>query len=176
VRGMGTANARGYRPWRGTAWLAAVAALVLLSGCASGQPEVRRTGDGPGAEDVFRARFRQEFGREPNYAETERWRDALDVRIARFLTAWPELDLSPRAGELRFHRRVAPGMSQDEVVLLLGLPDSRTDDRAAMARAAAHFWSRIGPGAKQMWVYPGGWRLYFDGDRLADVTVRAPAF
>jgi len=22
-----------------------------------------------------------------------------------------------------------------------------------------------------MWIYPGGWRLYFDGDSLSDITV-----
>ena len=25
--------------------------------------------------------------------------------------------------------------------------------------------------ATEMWVYPGGWQLYFDADRLVDLTV-----
>ena len=40
-----------------------------------------------------------------------------------------------------------------------------------MRAAAGLFWESIGKRAKEMWTYPSGWRLYFDGDRLVDVIV-----
>ena len=72
---------------------------------------------------------------------------------------------------LRFQRSVVVGMQKDEVVLLLEQPDTMTSDEAAMRNAAGRFWEPIGRHAKEMWTYPSGWRLYFDGDRLVDVIV-----
>jgi hypothetical protein len=40
-----------------------------------------------------------------------------------------------------------------------------------MATAARQFWPAVGQRAREMWSYPGGWFLYFDGDRLVDITV-----
>ena len=40
-----------------------------------------------------------------------------------------------------------------------------------MATAAQQFWPAVGQNAREMWIYPGGWSLYFDGDRLVDITV-----
>jgi len=57
------------------------------------------------------------------------------------------------------------------VVLLLEQPDTMTSDEAEMRAAAGRFWEPIGRHAKEMWTYPSGWRLYFDGDRLVDVIV-----
>ena len=62
-------------------------------------------------------------------------------------------------------------MTGDEVTLLLGAPSARTDDAASMAAAAAAVLARGGQNAREMWAYPGGWSLYFDGDRLVDITV-----
>jgi len=46
-----------------------------------------------------------------------------------------------------------------------------TDDGATMETAARQFWPAVGQNAREMWTYPGGWSLYFDGDRLVDITV-----
>ena len=62
-------------------------------------------------------------------------------------------------------------MTREEVTLLLGAPSVRTDDAARMATAARQFWPAVGQNAREMWIYPGGWSLYFDGDRLVDITV-----
>jgi hypothetical protein len=149
-------------------------ALVAVTACAPAKEVVRRVPDGPGADDVYSSRFARDYGRSPTYVERAAWRDALDTRIDQYLRAHPDLDTSPRAALLRYERRVAPGMTGDEVTLLLGRPDARTTDAAAMREAAGRFWLRMAPRAKEMWIYPGGWRVYFDGGRVTDATVRAP--
>jgi len=62
-------------------------------------------------------------------------------------------------------------MSREEVRLLLGAPLTTTGDPLVMAQAARQFWASVGQRAKEMWTYPGRWYLYFDGDRLVDLTV-----
>ena len=49
--------------------------------------------------------------------------------------------------------------------------DEQAGGEPAMRAAAGRFWEPIGRNAKEMWIYPSGWRLYFDGDRLVDVIV-----
>lgn len=62
-------------------------------------------------------------------------------------------------------------MTREEVLLLAGRPDAATSDAAAMEAGARQFWPDVSQRAKEMWVYPAGWRLYFDSDRLVDMTV-----
>lgn len=107
----------------------------------------------------------------PTFDETFAWRDDLDRRISDYLIKHPEIGVSPRAQQFRLHRRLAVGMTREEVTLLAGSPDAATIDVAAMEAAAKQFWPQVGEQAKEMWVYPAGWRLYFDGDRLVDMTV-----
>jgi hypothetical protein len=146
--------------------------LGLLAACAVKEEVIQRLPEGPAAEEIYRARFALQFGRPPTYEETGRWRDALDEHIGRYLTAHPSIDTSPRGRDLRFERRATLGMSRDEIALLLGPPDRRSSDTAIMSEAASRFWAEVSERATEMWVYPAGWTLYFDGSRLVDVTLR----
>ena len=89
-----------------------------------------------------------------------------------YLTKHPDIATSPRASQFRFERRVDLGMSKEEVTLLLGAPDAVTADAERMKASAAIFWPEVSKQAKEMWTYPSGWSLYFDADRLVDITVR----
>ena len=79
--------------------------------------------------------------------------------------------VSPRASQFRVQRRVAVGMTREEITLLLGAPDLIVSDEKVMEAAAKQFWPEVRKHAKEMLVYPAGWQLYFDSDRLADLTV-----
>jgi hypothetical protein len=151
-------------------------ALLSLAGCATGKDsEVQRATEGPTTEEVYMARFLGDYGRLPTFDETLASRAAVDDRVARFLARHPDLSTSTRAGQFTFLRRIAVGMTRDEVTLLLGAPSLRTDDMAVMAMASRQFWPAVGQSAQEMWTYPGGWSLFFDRDRLVDITVTGKA-
>jgi hypothetical protein len=132
---------------------------------------VQRATVGPSANQVFNARFVRGYARLPTFDETSKFRDDLDRRVGEYLAKNPQLATSPRASQFRFERRVDVGMTKPEVTLLLGTPDMTTTDPVLMRAAAQLFWTEIGKRAKEMWQYPSGWSLYFDGDRLVDLTV-----
>jgi hypothetical protein len=46
-----------------------------------------------------------------------------------------------------------------------------SQDPTLMGATAQTFWNEFGKRAKEMWRYPSGWALYFDDDRLVDLTV-----
>ena len=150
----------------------ALALGAATAGCAALLPrdEVQRTTEGPTAEDMLTARFLDGFKRPPTFDEGLAFRAEMEQRIADYLARHPEMAASPRASQLRFARRVSVGMNRSEVVLLVGEPLAATGDRAAMQRAAGPFWLAIGGEVQEMWSYPGGWKLYWNGDRLADLT------
>lgn len=147
--------------------------LGILSGCAAFGVggDVQRATEGPTAEEVFMARFVRGYARVPTFDETATFRDDLEQRLSDYLSKRPELSTSPRASQFRFHRRVAIGMTKEEVALLVGPPDWTTRDEPRMREVARHFWPAIRERAREMWAYPGGWQLYFDGDLVVDVTV-----
>ena len=107
----------------------------------------------------------------PTFDETSAFRDELDLRVSQYLGLHPDVSASPRVSQFAFSRRVAVGMSKEEVVLLVGPPVETTQEGARMQEAAKQFWPAIGAQAKEMWVYPGQWFLYFNGDQLVDLTV-----
>jgi len=145
---------------------------AVIAGCTTlGTPGVQRTMQGPTADDVWMARFVHGYGRLPTYDEQIAWKEGFETRILAFLSRRPEIATSPRASQLRFQRSVVVGMQKDEVTALLEHPDAMTSEVAAMRTAAGPFWEPIGARAKEMWTYPPGWRLYFEGDRLVDVVV-----
>jgi hypothetical protein len=154
-------------------WLAALmlVAVGAFGGCATTSTEIQRTTQGPTADDIWLARFVQGYGRAPTFDEEVAWKSAMETRILGYLSSRPELAVSPRASQFRFHRSVVSGMRKDEVLLLLEQPDAVTSDGAAIQTAAGRFWPAIENHAKEMWSYPLGWRLYFDGDVLSDLTV-----
>jgi hypothetical protein len=132
---------------------------------------VQRATVGPSANQVFNARFARGYARLPTFDETSKFRDDLDRQVGEYLAKNPQLATSPRASQFRFERRVDVGMTKPEVTLLLGAPDMTTTDPVLMRAAAQLFWTEIGKRAKEMWRYPSGWSLYFEGDRLVDLTV-----
>ena len=152
--------------------MAVLGAVMVLAGCVTGrESDVQRATEGPTAEEVYMARFTGDYGRLPTFDETLAFRSALDDRVAAYLSRHPDLSTSTRASQFTFYRRVAVGMTREEVTLLLAAPSARTDDAARMATAAGQFWPAVGESARDMWTYPGGWFLYFNGDQLVDITV-----
>lgn len=149
-----------------------LASLLWLAGCGGLMTsDVQRASEGPTADEVYRARFVRGYARVPTFDEEAAFRAELDRRLNDYLRRHPELATSPRLSQFRFHRRVAVGMTREEVLLLLGPADAATTDRKAMEAIAKPFWPAIRDRAGEMWAYPGGWQLYLDGDRLADITV-----
>ena len=148
-------------------------ALLALAGCASttGEVPIQRATVGPSADEVYNARFVRGYARLPSFDETSKFRDDLDRRVGEYLARNPQIGTSPRASQFRFERRVDVGMSKDEVTLLLGTPDMTTSDPALMKATAQAFWPEISRRAQEMWQYPPGWSLYFEGERLVDLTV-----
>jgi hypothetical protein len=152
--------------------LAALGFLCTLSACASSkEPVVQRATEGPTADQMYAARFVGDYGRQPTFDETAAFRGQLEDRVSAYLTRHPGLSTSTRASQFTFHRRAAVGMTREEVVLLLGPPSSKTTDTPRMEAAAKQFWPAVARQATEMWSYPDGWSLYFDGDRLVDLTV-----
>jgi len=136
-----------------------------------GAPEVQRATEGPRAIEIYNERFVRGYARVPTFEETFAWRDDLDRRISDYLVSHPELAVSERGRKFRVERRISVGMTREEVTLLGGRPDVATADAAQMEAGAKQFWPEVRAHATEMWVYPSGWRLYFDGDRLVDMTV-----
>jgi hypothetical protein len=163
-------------PFRASVRRLAIVLLVLsVAGCAtsSGPSDkaVQRATEGPTADEVFMSRFLEGYGRLPTFDESAAFRIELEQRVSEYLTKHPDLSTSPRASQFTFHRRVSVGMSKEEVALLAGPPKETTQEEEPMRTAARQFWPAVKQRAKEMWVYPGGWHFYFDGDRLVDLTV-----
>ena len=125
----------------------------------------------PTADEVFMSRFLEGYGRLPTFDESAAFRIELEQQVSDYLTKHPDLSTSPRASQFTFHRRVSVGMSKEEVALLAGTAKEATQEEEPMRTAARQFWPAVKQRAKEMWVYPGGWQFYFDGDRLVDLTV-----
>ncbi len=147
---------------------------VWLGGCAT-TTELRTT-NGPTAEDLWKAKFRAVNGRGPNFDERQTFEQQLDARVREFLARNPQVANSVRVGDLRFLRQSKVGMTKDEITLLLGKPQGVTNEPAWMEVLARKFWPEVEPQAKEAWIYPVGWTLYFDGDTLADITRYHRAF
>lgn len=144
-------------------------AALVLDGCALFTTELRTT-DGPTAEDLWKVTFRAANGRSPGFAEQQTFADQLDARVREFLAQNPQVANSLRVGTLRLFHQATVGMTKAEVTLLLGRPQEVTDDPAKMEVLAGKFWPLVKAQAKEAWIYPVGWALYFDGDTLADIT------
>lgn len=159
------------RRWPGLAGVLLLAG-ALAGGCASGlgQETVVRSGLGPSAREVFVMRSVLVYGRGPSFDEMRRWQDQMDDRVFRYLREHPALEQSERYSDFRFFRQVTPGSTRGEVRTLLDEPDERTIDSALMAVLAAANWTAIQAKAREAWVYPGGWVLYFDEGAVVEIT------
>ena len=67
---------------------------------------------------------------------------------------------------------MTPGSTKGEVEVLLDDPDERTIDPALMAALARQQWTQIVGKAKEAWVYPLGWVLYFDDKAVVEIVRR----
>jgi len=154
-----------------------LAALLLLggAGCAAHLETVERVGQGPKAEALFIARSFLQRGREPTFDEKRMWEDRLDDRISRYLREHPGMEQATRYSDFRFWRQVSAGSAPGEVRALLEEPDEQTVDPALMAALARQHWPEISRRAREAWVYPLGWVIYFDEHGVTDVIRRVGA-
>lgn len=144
---------------------------VVLTACASSKPKLeQRTTQGPTAEQFWMLRSMMQNHREPNFDERRHWDDQMELRIAQYLREHPEAANSLDLTTFRFLRQVSVGMAKEQVLILLGAPLSVTSDQAEIEKLATRFWPDIRGNATEAWVYPLGWRLYFAGQRLVDIT------
>jgi hypothetical protein len=153
--------------------LALLLAGVAAAGCGATMREVaERVGRGPRAEELYLARSFAGSGRQPTFDEKRMWEDRLDDRVRRYQREHPELEQTPRYTDVRFWRQVGHGATRDEVRALLEEPDEQTIDPALMGALAEQHWTAIGPKAREAWVYPLGWVIYFDDAGAVDFIRR----
>jgi hypothetical protein len=138
------------------------AAALLTAACAVTQPTLERTTRGPNAEELFIAQSVAANGRPPSFDEKRVWQDQMDEKVFKYLREHPELESTSRYSEFRFWRQVAPGSTPGEVKVLLGEPREQTIDPALMGALGEQHWVALRPTAKEAWVYPLGWVVYFD--------------
>ena len=153
------------------AW--ALAAVVLVvAGCAStlGRTVDQRTTQGPTAEQIFLFRVAEQNGREPTFDERRHWDQALEQRIATYLHTHQDRANALDVSTFRFTRRVVVGMDKEQVLILLGPPETTTTDAGQMQKVARGHWPAIEGNATEAWAYPLGYVLYFAGPRLVDIT------
>ncbi len=117
--------------------LRAALALALLAGCASQKDAVQRATEGPTADEIYLARFQRGYGRGPTFDETMAWRADFDKKVTEYITRQPGMVASPRVGQFRVQRRVAVGMTREEVALLVGLPELVTPEIDRLHQAVA---------------------------------------
>jgi hypothetical protein len=152
---------------------------LLASGCASTDQMMhteQRTTHGPTAEQVWVFRIATQNGREPTFEERQHWDTQIDRQISRYLAEHPDVANSFDVSTFRHTRQVVAGMSREQVLILLGQPDAIVTDPAGMEKLASKYWPLIKGQASEAWVYPLGWRLYFSGERLVDLTQFIPRF
>jgi hypothetical protein len=149
------------------------AAALLAAGCAAmTEPKVERTTRGPNAEEFFIQQSVAVNGRPPNFDEKRVWQDQMDDKVFRYLREHPELESTSRYSEFRFWRQVTTGSTPGEVKVLLGEPRERTIDPALMASLGEQHWQAVRATAKEAWVYPLGWVVFFDDKGVVDLLRR----
>lgn len=147
-----------------------VALLAAVAACA-GVAREQRTLHGPTALEVWTAGVMLRTGREPTFDERHQWESQMDARISRYLSQHPEVANSSEASNFSYLRQVGVGMSKEQALLLLGPPLGTVTDVADIEKLARAYWPAIKAGAvTEAWVYALGWRLYFSGPRIVDIT------
>jgi hypothetical protein len=147
------------------------AAALLTTACAATEPVLERTTKGPSAEEFFITQSFAVNGRAPNFDEKRVWQDQMDEKVFKYLREHPELENTSRYSEFRFWRQVTTGSTPGEVKVLLGEPRERTIDSALMASLGEH-WQAVRTTAKEAWVYPLGWVVFFDDKGVVDLLRR----
>ena len=152
---------------------AALAALGLLVGaCLTPPPVLERTTRGPNAEEFFVQQSYATNGRPPSFDEKRVWQDQMDEKVKKYLRDHPEIEDTARYTEFRFWRQVAPGSTPGEVKVLLGDPREQTIDPDMMAFYGEQHWVAVRSTAKEAWVYPLGWIVFFDDKGVVDMLRR----
>jgi hypothetical protein len=152
---------------------AALAALGLLVGaCLTPPPVLERTTRGPNAEEFFVQQSYATNGRPPSFDEKRIWQDQMDEKVKKYLRDHPEIEDTARYTEFRFWRQVAPGSTPGEVKVLLGDPREQTIDPDMMAFYGEQHWVAVRSTAKEAWVYPLGWVVFFDDKGVVDMLRR----
>jgi hypothetical protein len=150
---------------------ALLAAILLLTGCMSASPPVeQRTSQGPTARQFWVLRSVMANNREPSLDERRHFDDQLELRISQYLAQHPEDANSLQVSSFRFDKRVVVGQSKEQVLILLGGPIGVTSDQAEMEKLAGRFWKEIQGNVTECWVYPVGWRIFFTGPRVSEIT------
>jgi hypothetical protein len=155
----------------------ALALLVAVAaGCATWRSATeQRTTRGPNARQMYLYRVGIENNREPTFDEWRFWEDQQERRIARFLVEHPEIANRTDVQTFRFEQQATVGMTKDQIVIILGQPETKTAAPAEMEKLARRYWPQIKGQASEAWVYPLGWRLYFADSKLVDMTQYRPA-
>ena len=65
---------------------------------------------------------------------------------------------------------IRPGLSKEQVLILLGPPEGVTADQAVMEKAARRYWKDMQGNVTEAWSYPLGWTFFFTGPRLTYIT------
>lgn len=152
---------------------AALAALGLVVGaCMTPPPVLERTTRGPNAEEFFVQQSYATNGRPPSFDEKRIWQDQMDEKVKKYLREHPEIENTARYTEFRFWRQVAPGSTPGEVKVLLGEPREQTIDPDMMAFFGEQHWVAMRATAKEAWVYPLGWVVFFDDSGVVDMLRR----
>jgi hypothetical protein len=150
---------------------ALAAVVVLLAGCATLRPPLeQRTSQGPTARQFWMLQMTMGNNREPSLEERRHWEDQLDYRIQQYLMKTPEQANALHLSTFRFDKQVVTGMEKEQVSMLLGAPLSMTTDQAEIEKLARKYWRQIQGNATEAWVYELGWRFYFAGTKLVDIT------
>jgi hypothetical protein len=148
-----------------------VVLTVALAACASLSVREQRTLQGPTALEMWAASVVLRTGREPTFDEQHQWDSQMERRISKYLSEHPEIASSPEASNFTFLRQVAVGMTKEQALLLLGPPAGTSTDAAEIEKLARAYWPAVKAGnVTEVWVYHLGWRLYFNGPRIVDIT------
>ena len=155
-----------------TACLGLAALTLAAGGCLATAPVLERTARGPSAEEFFIQQSYATNGRPPNFDEKRVWQYQMDDKVFKYLREHPELEATSRYTEFRFWRQVTTGSTHGEVKVLLGDPRERTIDPALMAALGEQHWTAVRASAKEAWVYPLCWVVFFDDKGVVDLLRR----
>jgi hypothetical protein len=150
---------------------AALAAVLLLAGCATwGPPLEQRTTQGPTARQFWMLRTMLANDREPTLDERRHFEDQLEIEIQRYLAVHPEAANALHVTSFRFTKQVVTGMAKEQVLILLGPPEGVTENQAEIEALARRYWKQLQGNVTEAWIYPLGWRFYFAGQSLVEIT------
>ena len=94
----------------------------------------------------------------------------LDLQIAQYLRQNPEAANALHVSAFRFDKQVVTGMTKEQVLILLGAPETVTSDAGEMEKLGRKYWKDLQGNVTEAWVYDLGWRFFFSGQKLTAIT------